>query len=169
MRHHELFVGELVFDCEKHLFGEIVKITKNRVTLNQGKYTDLNKFLFDLDAEDDPDMWTTRKSACYQLAKDKVDAREWNPVCYEHDDSIDYPYYSPTLDENLYEMECVDTDVRIFSHDMWDVLMGNKFMTKELFNERYGTDEDFMDFGYMRIGDFEITIRKVQKDLDNSK
>ena len=42
-----------------------------------------------------------------------VDAREHKPVCRETDASLlaqGYKYYSPSLDENLYEVEVIHTE-----------------------------------------------------------
>lgn len=41
----------------------------------------------------------------YQLAEDKTCPRCGNPLCKEHCDDIDYPYYCPDCTENFYEIE----------------------------------------------------------------
>ena len=60
--------------------------------------------MFDLDCEDDAMEWETDDDAIYQFADGVTDAREGNPVCYEHTSS-DYPFYSPYLYDNLYAFE----------------------------------------------------------------
>ena len=85
-RHHPLYVGEKVFDNNEQLICEIVEINGKKVKVSQEKYIEENKKMFNLDRED------------------VTDAREGNPVCYEHTSS-DYPFYSPYLYENLYAFE----------------------------------------------------------------
>ena len=103
-KHHELFVGEKVYDNNMDLICEILEINGDNVRVSQGKYTPTNKLWFDVDCEQDPDEWETQASQLYQFVDGIVDEREGMPVCYEHM-SIDYPYYSPYLHENLYEFE----------------------------------------------------------------
>lgn len=112
MRNHELFIGEKVFDTEKMLVCEIVEFLNNypnpQVRVSQENYLDYNKIHFDLDCEEDGMEWLTDESSIYQFVPDRVDSRESMPICYEHCEEIGeepYPYYSPYLNENLYEIE----------------------------------------------------------------
>ena len=104
-RHHPLYVGEKVFDDTEQLICEVIEINGKKVKVSQEKYIEENKKMFDLDSEDDAMEWETDidDDAIYQFA-DGVTDREGKPVCYEHT-SIDYPFYSPYLNENLYAFE----------------------------------------------------------------
>lgn len=103
-RHHPLYVGEKVYDNNEQLICEVVEINGKKVKVSQEKYVEENKKMFDLDCEDDAMEWETEDDAVYQFVDGVTDAREGNPVCYEHT-SIDYPFYSPYLYENLYAFE----------------------------------------------------------------
>ena len=103
-RHHPLYVGEKVYDCNMRLVCEVIEINGEKVKVSQEKYIEENKKMFDLDCEDDAMEWETDDDAVYQFADGVTDMREENPVCYEHTSS-DYPFYSPYLYENLYAFE----------------------------------------------------------------
>lgn len=103
-RHHPLYVGEKVYDNNEQLICEVVEINGKKVKVSQEKYVEENKKMFDLDCEDDAMEWETEDDAVYQFVDGVTDSREGNPVCYEHT-SIDYPFYSPYLNENLYTFE----------------------------------------------------------------
>ena len=103
-RHHPLFVGEKVYDIGMELICEIVEINGDKVKVSQEKYVEENKKMFDLDCEEDGMVWESDADGLYQFADGITDAREGNPVCYEHT-SIDYPFFSPYLYENLYTFE----------------------------------------------------------------
>ena len=53
-RHHELYVGEKVYDNDTTLVCEVVKIDGNKVLVSQEKYVEHNKLHFDLDCDQDP-------------------------------------------------------------------------------------------------------------------
>ena len=103
-RHHPLYVGEKVFDNNEQLICEVIEINGKKVKVSQEKYIEENKKMFNLDREDDAMEWETDDDAIYQFADGVTDAREGNPVCYEHTSS-DYPFYSPYLYDNLYAFE----------------------------------------------------------------
>lgn len=106
MRHHELFVGEFVFDCEMMLAGYVKAIKGDKVELRAAD--EWNKRYMDLDAEEEPEQWTADAQRVYQFAKGKVDHNGY-PVCYEHlKTTQDYPYYSPVVDENMFGIEVWD-------------------------------------------------------------
>ena len=116
-RGHDLFVGEKVFDCEKMLVCEVVEILNNypnpQVKVSQEKYVEHNKKHFDLECEEDGMEWLTDESSVYQFVPNKTDVRENMPLCYEHNKDVyadegGYPYYSPYLDENLFNFEVND-------------------------------------------------------------
>ena len=103
-RHHPLSVGEKVYDNYRELICEVVEINGDEVKVSQEKYVEENKKMFDLDCEEDDMEWVTEANELYQFADGITDKREGNPVCYEHT-SIDYPFFSPYLYENLYTFE----------------------------------------------------------------
>lgn len=165
-RNHPLFVGEVVYDNEMNLIGEIVSIKDGKVKINQGKFTDFNRANFDEEAEKDADEWFANENDVYQIVKGKVDSRQWGFVCYEHNDIGDgYPYYSPILDENLYEFEVMEIGEKIFINDLWDLIMGNTaFMNGEVFRDRYVTDDNTFvsdDSKRITIGEYKITVEKI--------
>jgi hypothetical protein len=115
-RKHNLYVGEIVFDVDKMLFGTITKIENGTYTLDMTKrgtikpYFDIekeNREMFDCDLTEDDLVWTCKDAvALYQIAWGIVDSRWGELVCYEHTKTMDdYPYYSPYLDENLFKIE----------------------------------------------------------------
>lgn len=121
MRNHPLTIGEIVFDYGNQLFGVIVELTDNKAVIDMnGKYNydfvpkdlplnwcenEINE-MFDSDVTDGELMWETDElTELYQIAWG-VYGRDNNLVCYEHIEFEDkYPYYSPYLDENLFEVE----------------------------------------------------------------
>lgn len=103
-RHHELYVGEKVYDNDTTLVCEVVKIDGDKVLVSQQKYIEHNKIHFDLDCDQDPMAWVADADSLYQFAEGVTDNREGQDVCYEHT-SIDYPFFSPYLYENLYTFE----------------------------------------------------------------
>lgn len=103
-RHHELYVGEKVYDNDAELVCEVVKIDGNKVLVSQEKYVEHNKLHFDLDCDQEPMEWVADAENLYQFADGVTDAREGQDVCYEHT-SMDYPFFSPYLYENLYAFE----------------------------------------------------------------
>lgn len=106
MRHHELFVGEFVFDCNKMLAGHVKAIIGDKVEIMADD--GWNKKYMDLDAEEDPCEWVADTQGVYQFAKGKVDHNGY-PVCYEHLNTTQgYPYYSPVADENMFGIEVWD-------------------------------------------------------------
>ena len=103
-RHHPLYVGEKVYDNNKGLICEVVEINGKKVKVSRENFVEENKKMFGPDCEEDAMEWETEDDAVYQFVNGVTDAREGNPVCYEHT-SIDYPFYSPFLCENLYAFE----------------------------------------------------------------
>lgn len=49
--------------------------------------------------------YTAKAEDIYQVEDGKVCPRCGNPLCIEHHDHIDYPYYCPDCTENFYEIE----------------------------------------------------------------
>lgn len=108
MRHHELYVGEFIFDCELMLAGYIQSIDGGKVEVRAAD--EWNKRYMDLDAEEEPEQWIADARCVYQFAKGKVDHNGY-PVCYEHlHTTQDYPYYSPVVDENMFDIEVWDEE-----------------------------------------------------------
>lgn len=120
MRNHILRKGEIVFDVAKQVFGVIVELTDSKAVLDMnGVYGNSvpktvpigwceaeNKKMFDEEITDEELIWETEElDELYQIAWG-VYGRDDNLVCYEHIEFEDkYPYYSPYLDENLFEVE----------------------------------------------------------------
>ena len=121
MRNHELTLGEIVFDINKGVFGVIVELTDKKAVIDMnGKYSDAvpknipngwcemeNKLMFDEEITDGELVWETEElDELYQIAWGILDSRTENIVCYEHIEFEDgYPYYSPYLNENLFNFE----------------------------------------------------------------
>lgn len=117
-RNHPLFVGEIVFDYNKGFFGVIVELTDKMAVIDMNgtpKKTNIkrgwceseNRTMFDTELTEEETKWTTEDlDALYQIANGIKDSRTENMVCYEHTEmDDDYPYYSPYLDENLFNFE----------------------------------------------------------------
>ena len=105
-RHHPLTVGEKVYDANVMLVGTIVAIKGQMVYLEMlGNDEQENKKMFDEEITEADCKWKSHAENIYQFA-DGLVGRDGNPVCYEHMETEDeYPYYSPYLDENLFEFE----------------------------------------------------------------
>lgn len=118
MRNHKLKVGEVVFDNNVGFYGVIVELTENSAVLDMnGKIKGINlpngwcetenKMMFDEEIEEKDLRWECDDlNSLYQIAWGIKDSRTENIVCYEH--IADYPYYSPYLDENLFNFEIIE-------------------------------------------------------------
>lgn len=102
-------VGELAFDGKKHLFGEVIETTDDKVVLGNIGMAFINNIHLLHDTEDDCNpnaKWECEIADTYKVAISCWDTRQHEPVCYEHSPELtEYPYYSPFLDENLYGFE----------------------------------------------------------------
>lgn len=104
VRHHDLKIGEEVYVLPWAKFGVIVELMNDDETaaVDTTQSAEKNARLeYQADA---PKVVFAEFDELYQVVPDAVD-REGNEVCYEHKWGIDYPYYSPNLDENLFESE----------------------------------------------------------------
>ena len=121
MRNHKLKVGEVVFDIDAGFYGVIVELTENSAVLDMnGKIKGVNlpsgwcemenKMMYDEEMEENDLHWECDDlNALYQIAWGIKDSRTENIVCYEHIEMEDeYPYYSPYLDENLFNFEVIE-------------------------------------------------------------
>jgi hypothetical protein len=112
-RNHPLKVGEVVFDCDNMLFGIITELTPTKAVLEMNKdfahnfdCLEENTTYFDCEIGEDEQKWETENlEELYQMAWDRAEWQDRFPVCYEHQPDIDYPFYCPYLDENLYRYE----------------------------------------------------------------
>ena len=118
-RNHPLFVGEVVFDVDKMFFGVITELTKDKAVLDMngkpknsnvtiGWCEKENRIMFDVEITEEETKWECNSlDSLYQIAWGIVDCRTENIVCYEHNEMTneDYPFYSPYLDENLFNIE----------------------------------------------------------------
>lgn len=120
MRNHPLAVGEVVFDLNQNYFGIITELTDGHAKIDMNGPANQpyimpgwceyeNRLMMDMDVHEEDLVWETDDlDALYQVAWGVKDARTENIVCYEHQEFDDeYPYYSPYLEENLYEFEVV--------------------------------------------------------------
>lgn len=118
MRNHPLSVGEVVFDLNENYFGVIIELSDGHAKLDMnGPATEPsvrpgwceyeNRLMMDMDVREEDLVWETDDlDALYQVAWGIVDRRTENIVCYEHQEFDDgYPYYSPYLEENLFNFE----------------------------------------------------------------
>ena len=121
MRNHPLAVGEVVFDLNQNYFGVITELTDGHAKIDMNGQANQpyirpgwceyeNRLMMDMEVGEKDLVWETDDlDALYQVAWGVKDARTENIVCYEHQEfeDDDYPYYSPYLEENLYEFEVV--------------------------------------------------------------
>ena len=93
--------GERVFNCEQSLMDSDLRdwavVCKDTVAM----YADQ---IVLLKMEDGIENETDSHSI-YQIAEGKVCPRCGGPLCVEHDEDVDYPYYCPECDENFYDCE----------------------------------------------------------------
>lgn len=124
MRNHPLSIGEVVFDLNWNYFGVITELTDGHAKIDMNGHATypkpirdgwckdenrMNRMMMDVDIREEDRVWETDDlDALYQVAWGVKDARTENIVCYEHVEFEDmFPYYSPYLEENLYEFEVV--------------------------------------------------------------
>lgn len=107
MRHHELTVGERVYDVFSGAWGHITAIlgTTVHLTMNDEDVKE-NEYLTESEVTEEMRSWkTSRLDSIYQYAPG-LKGRDGHPVCHEHIElEGEYPYFSPSLDENLYTIE----------------------------------------------------------------
>ena len=104
-------LNELVFDAKSYRYGHISRmVEKDRVTLYELTTDEWNKRYLDLDDDSEPSLWWAENQAhLYKIAEGK-EGRDGCPVCIEHVPmEAGYPFYSPTLDENLFSFEVFPT------------------------------------------------------------
>ena len=114
-RNHPLKVGEVVFDCDNMLFGIITELTPSKAVLEMNKdfehnfdCLEENLTMMDSEITEEEETWETDNlDSLYQMAWDVLESQERFPVCYEHQPDIDYPYYCPYINENLYSFETI--------------------------------------------------------------
>lgn len=117
-RNHPLTVGEVVFDLNHNCFGVITQLIDGYARIDMegqasnppikpGWCEHENRTIMDFEIPECEMCWVTSDlDALYQVAWGVKDNRTGNVVCYEHQEFEDaYPYYSPYLEENLYEFE----------------------------------------------------------------
>ena len=56
----------------------------------------------------------------YKLAENRICCRCGRVVCIEHDEELDYPYYCPDHDENLFEFETTEVNDEEFARCFQD-------------------------------------------------
>lgn len=95
-RHHELFVGEKVYSIRYDCFGVIDRFEEKGIVVRDCENPN--------DEIEVPETIIVDDVELYQVVPNAYD-RNGNPVCYEHFEDIDYPYYSPVEYENLVEGE----------------------------------------------------------------
>lgn len=102
-------VAELVFDGKKQLFGEVFEVAENKLVIANVGMGFINNIHLLHGTEEDCVMdkkWECEIADAYKIAVGMQDTREHDVVCYEHTPAlVEYPYYSPFLDENLYNFE----------------------------------------------------------------
>lgn len=65
----------------------------------------------------------------YKLAPNRICSRCGCILCIEHDEDIDYPYYCPDHDENLYGFETTEVDDDVYERCFQDSV--GRFMCVE--------------------------------------
>ena len=120
-RHHELKVGEVVFDLNSYRAGIVEEIRGTALdsiivlSLHDERPIKFNKdyFFFDENDKGLPDSWSTENRYVYQFADGYQTAANGDPVCWEHckaDFEDEYPFYCPVTDENYFAVECERTN-----------------------------------------------------------
>ena len=107
MRHHELTVGERVYDYFAGAWGHITAILGNKVAITMSaEDVKENEYLAETDVTDEMLSWVSQSpNNIYQHAPG-LTGRDGHPICYEHVElEAEYPYFSPSLDENLFAVE----------------------------------------------------------------
>lgn len=107
MRHHELTVGERVYDYFAGAWGHITAILGNKVAITMSSEdVKENEYLAETDVTDEMLSWVSQSpNNIYQHAPGLA-GRDGHPICYEHVElEAEYPYFSPSLDENLFTVE----------------------------------------------------------------
>lgn len=119
-RHHELQVGEQVYDLNSNLIYHITVINEDGTIGLAMTDEDIqeNKLMFDCEiVEEEYEYTTNAPNMLYQFVPGLV-GRDGSPICYEHcteigwaaedeghEEELFYPYFSPYLEENLFTFE----------------------------------------------------------------
>lgn len=101
-------LNELVFDAKSFRYGRISGMVENDGTALYELTTanGWNKHYLDLDDDSEPAIWWVEDETDLYKIADGKEGRDGCPVCIEHNKTQDdYPFYSPTLDENLFSFE----------------------------------------------------------------
>lgn len=94
-RKNNIKIGDKIFDTNKVEFGIVLNIIAAE-----------NGFVYEL-IGDSKNKWLVEDKAAYQIVPDKY-CHNGHLLCYEHNDEIEYPYYCPFCDENMYEYETIE-------------------------------------------------------------
>ena len=103
-------IGDKVFDSSRGYWGHVEDIDGGDFVIRM-KSEDIrdNMVLLnmtDCDIPSEDTVWETCDEDDLYLIAPGLYGRDGNPVCYEHiGTEDDYPYFSPYLDENLFEFE----------------------------------------------------------------
>lgn len=95
MKAKDIQIGETYYDCDRYCDVKVVeKTADDRFNVMSKEYGEYGQ----------------KAEALYRYVPDMVDAKVKMPICFEENDGIDYPYYSPYLDENLYDFETMNAN-----------------------------------------------------------
>ena len=107
MRHHELSVGERVYDEYAGAWGRITAILGDitSITMNEEDIKE-NEYLLDGEVTDEMTSWHSKDPAYIYQEAPGLKGRDGHPICYEHIElEAGYLYFSPSLEENLFGFE----------------------------------------------------------------
>ena len=97
--------GQMVAVCTKRGNFQAV-VANHKIVENDDDLVCVHVFYNEED-DDSSGIETSAIKACniYKYAFEKTCPKCGNPLCFEHNGDIDYPYFCPTCDENFYETE----------------------------------------------------------------
>lgn len=99
-RKKDIAIGDNIYDCDAGEFCTVLGIVNN----NGEKEYEVrgNK------SSSKIETWKVKDANAYQIVPDRL-CHNGHILCYEHNTDIDYPYYCPFCDENMYEIETIKT------------------------------------------------------------
>ena len=96
-------IGERVWWSDDYMCGwGTIALINRQDTIERDVCSDYNGDILTITKDSGGEIETT-PSCVYQIAKGKT--FRGKPVCWEHDEDIDYPFYCPEEDENCFHFE----------------------------------------------------------------
>lgn len=102
IKERQLKVGERVYDVDNQVWVNILSFANGESILDDKD----GESIVVVDNQEFDEAYEVHSAALYKVAENVF--FKGHIVCYEHFESIDYPYFCPDLDENFYSIEVTE-------------------------------------------------------------